>query len=210
VGERLTPQLVEWKDWPEASVEAGYVDIAQTPEALTGMAGTMARYEIFAGEPVREEKLVRSAQGYLPAILEEGVRAVSVTVGAGAASGGFIGPNDHVDVVLTHPPSRDEMSSGKLLSNTILYNVRVLALNGQLGRAPSEDNPDQLENGAFSGSAMATLALDPDQAKVIIHASAVGNLSLVLRSIGDFSEEKKTEQAGTNAAIRISSPFWNG
>lgn len=209
VGERLVPDALEWKEWPENSVDASFIDIDETPDARTGMTGSLARYEIFPGEPLREDKIVRSDQGFLPAVLEDGMRAVSVVVSADSASGGFIGPNDRVDVVLTHPPTRDETTNNTLLANTILYNVQVLALNGQLGRTPREDDPDKMENGAFSGNAMATLALDPGQSKVIIHAASVGKLSLVLRSIGDFAEDDKPQYNSANAAIRISSPFWN-
>jgi len=209
VGERLVPDALEWKEWPEASVDASFINIEDVPEARTGMTGSLARYEIFPGEPLREDKIVRSDQGFLPAVLEDGMRAVSVVVSADAASGGFIGPNDRVDVVLTHPPSHDETTNNTLLANTILHNVQVLALNGQLSRTPREDDPDHMENGAFSGNAMATLALDPDQSKVIIHAASVGKLSLVLRSIGDFAEGEKPQYNSANAAIRISSPFWN-
>lgn len=209
VGERLVPDALEWKEWPEASVDTSFIDIDETPDARSGMTGSLARYEIFPGEPLREDKIVRSDQGFLPAVLGDGMRAVSIVVSADAASGGFIGPNDRVDVVLTHPPTRDETTNNTLLANTILHNVRVLALNGQLGRAPQEEDPDKVDTGAFSGNAMATLALDPGQSKVIIHAASVGKLSLVLRSIGDFAEDDKPQYNSTNAAIRISSPFWN-
>jgi Flp pilus assembly protein CpaB len=55
---------------------------------------------------------------------------------------------------------------------------------------------------------MATLALNPDQAGVIVKASALGSLSLVLRSIDDFAEVDTAQRSDANAAIRISSPFW--
>jgi pilus assembly protein CpaB len=133
------------------------------------------------------------------------MRGVSVSVAAESASGGFIVPNDHVDVVLTLPPGMGQASE------TILHNVRVLAINtrlGETGTTGAPTDPDDPRAEIFADEAIATLELDPTQAEVIINASTVGRLALVLRSITDFTEIDRIEQRPANAAIRISSPFW--
>ena len=98
---------------------------------------------------------------------------MSVTVAAEAASGGFVVPNDHVDVVLTRNSDGNQQ-----MSQTILHNVRVLAINTRLG--PTTPRPARAGTGAgsapenpdvFSNSAIATLELDPNQAEVIINAT---------------------------------------
>jgi len=211
IGQRLSSGSVAWEDWPESSLRSDYITIAETPDAITDMSGSVARFEIFAGDPIRAQKLVQSDQGNLSAVLGSGVRGVSVSVAAGSASGGFINPNDHVDVVLTRSSARDELSEAGLQSETILHNVRVLAINARLGNAGSSAaGQDEAGSGAevFTGQAMATLELGSTEAEVIINAAAVGNLSLVLRSVADFAESNNIERRGANAAIRISSPFW--
>ena len=101
VGQRVTPAAIAWGEWPEDSVRADYITQTAQPDALTEMSGTVARFEIFPGEPIRAEKLSQRTDGFLSAILERGMRGVSVSVAAEAASGGFIAPNDRVDVLLT-------------------------------------------------------------------------------------------------------------
>ena len=101
VGERLTPSLVSWQPWPEPAIRAEYITIGATPDAAVQLEGTVARFEFFPGEPIREDKLVRAEQGYLSAVLAEGMRGVSIDVSATTGAGGFIVPNDRVDVLLT-------------------------------------------------------------------------------------------------------------
>jgi pilus assembly protein CpaB len=184
MGERLSDANMEWQKWPEGAVRPEYVTIAATPEALTDMVGSVARFEIFQGEPIRTDKLVRTEQGYLSAVLAKGMRGISVPVLAESASGGFIVPNDHVDVVLTRSTANGEMSE------TIVSNVRVLAINtrlGELGATGGPDDPASPRTEVFAGQAIATLELDPGQGETIINAVSLGKLSLALRSIVDFA-----------------------
>lgn len=200
MGERLSPQSIEWQDWPQGAVRPEYVTIAATPEAITDMTGAVARFEFFPGEPIREQKLVRSQQGYLSAVLDQGMRGVSVSVAADSASGGFIVPNDHVDVVLTRSSPTGQ------ISETILRNVRVLAINtrlGETGTTGAPTDPDNPRAEVFANQAIATLELDPIQGETIITASTVGKLTLVLRSIVDFAKTETIAQRPNNQAIRI-------
>src|SRR5690606_6644034 len=100
MGERLSPASLEWQDWPAGAIRSEYVTISDMPEAPTELNNAVARFEFFPGEPIREAKLVRSDQGYLSAVLSEGMRGVSVGVTAESGAGGFIVPNDRVDVLL--------------------------------------------------------------------------------------------------------------
>src|SRR5690606_9742066 len=129
VGQRPSPATVQWADWPEGAVRPEYVTITALPDALEQLEGAVARFEIFPGDPIIERKLVRASQGYLSAVLDEGMRGVSIAVTAASASGGFIVPNDHVDVILTR---RADGQSGQI-SETIVSDVKVLAINTRLG-----------------------------------------------------------------------------
>jgi pilus assembly protein CpaB len=205
-GERLSAASVEWKDWPAASVLPQYITATATPNAITDMAGSAARVELFAGEPIRQEKLAPAGSGYLSAILDKGMRGVSVSIAAESASGGFIVPNDRVDVVLTR-------SSGTTQGvETILSNVRVLAINaklGQTGPGTAQTGSGDPSADVFSGLATATLELNSTQAEMITGAMAAGKLALVLRATAD-SNDPTSNDATINAAIRVSSPFWVG
>jgi pilus assembly protein CpaB len=204
-GQRLTPDILQWQDWPEGAVRPEYITASATRNAIDQMKGAVARFEIFPGEPIQQAKLVNADQGYLSAVLDKGMRGVSISVSAEAASGGFIVPNDHVDVILTRAGP-----SGQQTSETLLSNVRVLAINARLGEtgktgsgADGDANADP-KSQVFPGSAIATLELDPVQAETVVNASSRGRLSLALRSIVDFvAEPGDSDNLRRNAPIRL-------
>lgn len=200
VGERLSPRTVQWQDWPQGAVRPEYVTMAASPDALDQLSGAVARFEIFPGDPILEQKLVRSNQGYLSAVLEKGKRGVSIAVTADSASGGFIVPNDHVDVVLTRAGANGQVSE------TILHNVKVLAIGARLGETGATGGPDDPDNPratVFSNTAIATLELDPVQGETVINASKIGSLSLALRSIADFAGGDTSARRTSNQAVRM-------
>lgn len=201
VGQRLTAQTVAWADWPEGAVRPEYVTIAAMPDAITEMAGAVARFEFFPGEPIREQKLARADQGYLSAVLAKGKRGVSIAVTADSASGGFIVPNDHVDIVLTRAGDTGQ------ISETILHNVKVLAIGnrlGEIGTTGAASDPEDPRAEVFADLAIATLELDPIQAETAINASRAGQLSLALRSIADFTETPgQVQRRASNQAVRV-------
>lgn len=208
IGQRLSDATIEWADWPDAQLRPDYITATATPDAIAGMSGSVARADIFAGEPIRQQKLAPASGGYLSAVLEKGQRGVSVTVTQESASGGFVVPNDHVDVVLTR-----QSDDGRQDSQTILTNVRVLAINARLGAtagagAGGAENADDASSQVFSDHAIATLELDPAQAQVIINATTLGKLSLMLRPVDDTAGGGTPEDQAANAAIRMTSPFW--
>lgn len=202
MGERLTAASLEWQEWPEGAMRPEYVSISAMPEAPAEMTGAVARFEFFPGEPIREAKLVRSDQGYLSAVLASGMRGVSVGVSAVSSSGGFVVPNDRVDVVLTTSTDAGQRSE------VILSNVRVLAIGKRLGEMGASGGD---ETGAatsptpvtFDKSTIATLELDPVQAETLINASMRGQLNLTLRSVVDFNKADAARPASANQAVRL-------
>lgn len=183
IGQRLTPADLRWQKWPQDALQAEYITKANTPEAPKQLEGTVARFEIFAGEPINTAKLVRSDQGYLSAVLSKGKRAISLEVTPQTAAGGFIVPNDRVDVVKT------VSTPGGQSTQILLENVRVLAIDRRLGE--KGDSAKQATDGpptTFDTKAIATLEVDPSQAEAVIGADKQGNLTLALRSILDYSE----------------------
>ena len=72
------------------------------PDATTEIAGSIARAPFIAGEPIREQKLVKAnGSGFMAAILPTGMRAISTEISPETGAGGFILPNDRVDVILS-------------------------------------------------------------------------------------------------------------
>lgn len=217
VGERLSADAVQWQDWPEGAVRPEYLTIAAAPNAADDIKNAVARFEFFTGEPIRDAKLVRSDQGYLSAVLSPGMRGVSVTVTPESGSGGFIVPNDHVDVVVTRPGESGD------IAETILSNVKVLAIGkrlGEVGASGGNPTPDDPASKTFDAQTVATLELDPVQSESLINASSTGRLSLVLRSVVDFVASGETEtrrnqaisviRAGSKASVMAGSAAGGG
>jgi len=206
IGERLSPTTMEWVDWPVGAIRTDYVTTEAMPNAPADLTGAVARYEFFPGEPIREAKLVRADQGYLSAVLAEGMRGVSVGVSAVSSAGGFVVPNDHVDVILTTQTEIGEHSE------VILANVRILAIGkriGEVGASGGQSEEDTAAGAApkpitFDRSTIATLELDPSQAETLINASTRGQLTLTLRSVVDFGNtESVAERPSSNQTVRV-------
>ncbi|RYE07760.1 MAG: Flp pilus assembly protein CpaB [Hyphomicrobiales bacterium] len=206
VGQRLDATMLEWQTWPDTALRPEYITDAATPEALTGMGDKVARMAFVPGEPIRSEKLGQAGRGYLSSLIQSGMRGVSVTINASSASGGFVVPNDQVDVVLTRT---NEL--GQKTVQTLLTNVRVVAINSQLGESNPAAGGDAVDpqSAMFADSAIATLELDPEASELLINATTMGNLSLVLRPVADASKPATAGQSAANQAIRLTSPFWN-
>ena len=97
-GNAIGETSLRWQAWPEVGVAPGQITRKKQPEALATLKGSIVRTAILSGEPVREEKLVRGV-GLLAAMLPSGKRAVAIRVSAEATAGGFVLPNDRVDVI---------------------------------------------------------------------------------------------------------------
>src|SRR5208337_2944661 len=100
------------------------------PDAIKDFVGATVRSAIVEGEPIRDSNVVLAkGSGFLAAILPRGMRALSVDIAPDTDAGGFILPNDHVDVLLT----RKEDENTKFTTQTLLTNVRVLAIDQTIG-----------------------------------------------------------------------------
>lgn len=202
VGQRLSAANLEWQDWPEGAMRPEYVTASAMPDAPAELTGAVARFEFFPGEPIREAKLVRSDQGYLSAVLAPGMRGVSVGVSAVSSAGGFVVPNDHVDVLLSTSSAAGQQSE------VILANVRVLAIGKRLGEMGTTGGDETGESASpkpttFDNNTIATLELDPAQAETLVNASTRGQLSLTLRSVADFARTDTGPSSSTSQSVRL-------
>src|SRR6186713_2559069 len=180
LGQPVKPEDLQWQAWPASIAGKNLVNRASRAEAITEISGSIARSPFIAGEPIREQKLVKAnGSGFMAAILPTGMRAVSTEISPETGAGGFILPNDRVDVLLTRRLKNPDQSSGAqdiVTSEIILANVRVLAID----QAPKEKDGQN----AVIGKTV-TLELNPTQTGTLSAARQSGTLSLALRSIAD-------------------------
>jgi len=188
LGQSVTPEELQWQPWPAATASSSFIKRSERPDATTQIVGSIARAPFIAGEPIREPKLVKpNGSGFMAAILPTGMRAVSTEISPETAAGGFILPNDRVDVILSkREKNTDRVApSDAVSSEIILSNVRVLAID----QAPKEKDGQNSVVGKT-----VTLELKPEQSETLARARQSGTLSLALRSIADLNApEIKTD-----------------
>ncbi|MCF6321129.1 MAG: Flp pilus assembly protein CpaB [Rhizobiaceae bacterium] len=184
LGTRLNAEMVRWQKWPQEGIADGYIIKSDDITIDETVAGSIVRSAFFQGEPIRSGKLIKSDSGYMSAMLPSGQRAVSVSISTVTGAGGFILPNDRVDVIMTR---RGKAGNSKgYITETILQNVRVLAIDQTIEEKDGES--------VVVGST-ATLQLDPRQTEILTVAQQMADrLVLVLRSLED-TKDQSTENA---------------
>jgi pilus assembly protein CpaB len=185
VGGVLDNQM-RWQSWPTDSVGDKYITRQQNPDAMTKLKGEVARIAMYKGEPLRRSKLVGEGKSLMSSILPKGMRAVATQISADTSAGGFILPNDFVDVIMTRR-SQAAGSADGFITETILQNIRVLAID-QTVQQDEEGKKTKV-------GTTATLELTPQQAEIItVAAQMADRLTLALRSVAD-TQDKNTHEA---------------
>jgi len=176
-GTELSPSAVRWQQWPKSSLDPRFITRDTSPDIDRVIDGAVVRAPLVSGEPITNSKVVQHAQGagFMAAIVTPGMRAVSIPITTDTGAGGFILPNDRVDVIATLMISESPRRFG---SSVLFTNIRVLAVDQTY---ESKDQKTVLAK-------TATLELTPEQARLAGAASASGTISLALRSIDDSHE----------------------
>jgi pilus assembly protein CpaB len=181
LGQSVTSENLQWQTWPAATASNNFIRRSERPDATNQIAGSIARAPFIAGEPIREPKLVRAnGSGFMAAILPTGMRAISTELSPETGAGGFILPNDRVDVILSKREKNPDRAGNTdvVVSEIILSNIRVLAID----QAPKEKDGQNTVVGKT-----VTLELKPEQTETLARARQSGTLSLALRSIVDVN-----------------------
>ncbi|RED30587.1 pilus assembly protein CpaB [Rhodopseudomonas thermotolerans] len=196
LGQAVAPGDLQWQTWPAATASSNFIRRNDQPNATSDIVGSIARSPFIAGEPIREQKLVKAdGSGFMAAILPSGMRAISTEISPETGAGGFILPNDRVDVILSKREKNPDNPSGdRVNSEIILGNVRVLAIDQTI----EEKNGQKVVVGKT-----ATLELKPEQAEFLARARQSGTLSLALRSLADASQPATTEHDAKRDTVNV-------
>lgn len=187
VGTKIMPGDLKWQGWPKDAVDASFVAKHTAPQALQEMTdGSVARAPLASGEPVTGQKVIRAdGAGFLAAVLTPGKRAIGVKVSAERGAGGFILPNDRVDVVMTRKIGNNDAGVPAYHVATVLRDVRVLAVD--------QTSQEEGDSKAIVAKT-ATLELSAQQAEIVALAEAMGDLSLSLRSLTSSDKASEDEE----------------
>ncbi len=189
IGREISDGDLRWQEWPKSSVFPGAITREEKQNAADAVTGRLAR-DIAKGEPVIKSAILGQTRGnFVAASLEPGMRAVAIGVSASSMVGGFIGPGDFVDVILTYKEtiraedddprvqSMIELNLDKMATETILQNIKILAVD-QMAQRPEED--EKIKVGKT-----VTLAVSAENAERLSLASELGDITLALRGVGD-------------------------
>src|SRR5579859_1432857 len=179
--------------YPQTVPAGGRIDSA---EVRNNLLGAMIRRNLAKGEPVLAgDALNPGDRGFLAAVLGAGMRAVTVGVDAVTGLSGLVWPGDRVDLILTQsqegadiPPSR------RISGETVLHDVRVLAIDRQLMQGATSESPES------QAVRTVTLEVTPPDAERVVVAARLGHLSLsvvaVAQASGGADAAPGTQQTG--------------
>lgn len=178
-GQVIEGSQIGWQAWPKTSANSNFITKPARPDAAQEFVGAIVRVPVAAGQPIYDPMVVfAKGSGFLAATLPKGMRAVAMEINAENSAGGFILPEDHVDILLTRHDKAAEKATGveKIITDTILRNVRVLAVDQNV----TEKSGQKVVVGKT-----ATIELTPQQAEALALSRQIGSLSLALRSLTD-------------------------
>jgi pilus assembly protein CpaB len=169
--------------------------VLDTPASRSDLFGAMVRRPVAAGAAFVAEDLLRPGEhGFLAAVLRPGKFAATVAVDAVSGSAGLIWPGDSVDLILTQVIEVANLPPGRrVAAETVLHNVRVIAIDQHLAGGPAPGTPDAKNNSTV------TLEVSAAEAEKVQVAARIGRLSLVVRATNPGLEREP-----------LSGPTWAG
>jgi pilus assembly protein CpaB len=167
-GTELSKQHLREVPWPEGAIPKGA--FSSITDILDGKTRRTALIAMEENEPLLKSKITGPGQrASLAALIEPGMKALTVRVNDVNGVAGFVLPGERVDVLLTR-----NFDKGDAWADVLLQNVKVLAADQS-----ADDRTDKP-----SVVKAVTLEVSTGQAQKISLASTLGTLSLVLRPAG--------------------------
>jgi pilus assembly protein CpaB len=184
--------------------EAGDDSSADNQDTRHALSGAMVRRGLAVGEVVRMKDVMRPGDhGFLAAVLGPGMRAVSVGVDTIAGAAGLIWPGDRVDLILTQVIGDTALPVGRrIAAETILTDVRVIAIDQQLVQGVAPDGSD-------GKARTVTMEVTSAEAERVAVASRIGRLSLAVRSVDRTLVAQPVDTTTTTWASDVSPALRN-
>ncbi len=182
MGKELAEGDMKWQMWPQDSIFAGAIVRTEKQPSKEAATGRMLQ-ALAAGQPLHPSMVSSAGKGnFLAVTLKEGMRAIAISVKAQTMAGGFVGPGDRVDVIVTYKikvRDKDNPAVQSMIdqyaSETVRENVRVLAADQKAIR--EEEKPTVART--------VTLEVSAAEAEKLALAQEMGDLKLTLRGVGD-------------------------
>lgn len=197
-GSELSGANIREIEWPAGAVPPGaFTSVA---ELLKANERRVALAAIEPNEPVLKWKITGPGQrASLSAVLEPGMKAVTIRVNDVNGIAGFVLPGDRVDVMLTRTEGTAN-DKKEMFTDVLLQHVRVLGID-QLADDRS-DKPIVVK--------AVTLEVGTEDGQRLALAGNVGTLSLALRPAGatgtDLTQRVTADDLGTGFQVASAAP----
>jgi pilus assembly protein CpaB len=211
----LRPDDLAWRPIAMAAVPTGSYLRGTATEG--DFAGAVVRKDLAVGAILTAEQVVRAGEpGFLPAVLNDGMRATSIAVGLAEGASGLIVPGDHVDVVLIQNFAEAGVElSHRSVGETVLSDLRVIAIDQKTTTDTKPRGPEPAAGTAAAAAAATAAAVEPRiaktvtlevtvrQAEVLMVAQQLGKIQLTLR---DADDEKAPVVRSLDAPPPVAAP----
>jgi pilus assembly protein CpaB len=172
-GTVVTLDMISQRQVPEQFVTSSVV----RPESASHVVNQKVLVPLQAGDPLLWSQFeTMRASERLSTKVQKKTRAITIEATKNASVGGWVRPNDHVDVIGTfRDPSTNENTAV-----TLLQNVIVLATGKITGTTNVNLIPESQRE-----YANVSLMVIPEEAEILVLAQELGELTLSLRNEDD-------------------------
>ena len=171
-GHKLSRADFELAKWPVDSVPRGA--FRSIDDVLSAGGERIVQTAMVAGEVLLRDKLAAPGSGSaLSMMLPRDMRAVTIQINEVLGVGGFVRPNDHVDILLTELSTEGTAAKAPpRATRVILQNVKVLAMGQEIAASRN----------AATVAKSATVAVTLEGAQKLALATTIGRISFALRN----------------------------
>jgi pilus assembly protein CpaB len=166
IGAQIKQDHLRVVEWPESALPAGAFS------ATDEIVGRSLVMPVIQNEPILPMKLAgKDAGSGLPAVIPEGMRAVSVRVNDVIGVAGYVLPGARVDVLATASPTSNATDT---MTKVVLSDVQVLAAGTKIEQDDDQGKPISVN--------VVTLLVSPEESERLTLGSTEGKIQLALRN----------------------------
>jgi pilus assembly protein CpaB len=200
-GTFLRPEDVKAQEFIAADVPSGAS--ADNPAARAKLQGAMLRHSVGEGQVLVSDDVLRPGDhGFLAAVLEPGMRAVTLGPNELVSDWALIWPGDRVDLILTQQfEDPATFARRRIAAETVITDARVVAVDKQLMQGEMADDAER------KGVRTLTVEVSPEGAERLAVALRLGKLGIALRAASPAPGEVAA-QGLPSPATPVAVPSW--
>ncbi|MEW5742095.1 MAG: Flp pilus assembly protein CpaB [Myxococcota bacterium] len=188
-GTVVTLEMMSQRSVPEQFVTSSVVK----PDSASYIVNQKVLVPVAAGDPLLWSQFESTkASERLSTKIQKRARALAVEVKGTTSVGGWVRPNDHVDVI----GSFKDPQTGEQVAVTLMQNVVVLST----GKITGTTNVNLLPEGQRDYSNLSLLVL-PEEAEMLVLAQELGALTFTLRNEDDVDVLAERGRATINTLL---------